>query len=286
MCALCTGRWPSDRFIAVGAAVVGVTALAVSALLAPGLPPEGGEGVAVASAASGASGASGAPGVADVLPLAPKPRATYQPARPPPPTWIATLKRGDPLPQPGARRCGDRESLAAANPFGAPQVVAVLGSTGSGHSEWLHVDLPIRPNGSTGWIRSTGVKLTETSYRVVVKVAARSLTVTDAGRVVAITSVAVGTLLRPRRPPATPTCGSSSRPDDPSGAYGPYIFGLGWFSDTYSTFNGGDAQIGIHGQDEPWSIGQAASHGCIRLPNDMIARLARMLPLGTPVTIS
>jgi lipoprotein-anchoring transpeptidase ErfK/SrfK len=91
---------------------------------------------------------------------------------------------------------------------------------------------------------------------------------------------------------STPTPADSTylwelvRPDDPQGAYGPYIFGLAEYSDAYSVFNGGDAQIGIHGQDEPWSIGQAASNGCIRLPNDVITELAGMLPLGTPVTIS
>jgi lipoprotein-anchoring transpeptidase ErfK/SrfK len=70
------------------------------------------------------------------------------------------------------------------------------------------------------------------------------------------------------------------------GAYGPFIFGLGWFSDSYAVFNGGDAQIGIHGQDEPWSLGWPVSHGCVRLSNDVITRLAGLLPLGTPVTIS
>jgi lipoprotein-anchoring transpeptidase ErfK/SrfK len=174
-------------------------------------------------------------------------------------------------------------TLAATNPFGAPQVLAVIGGTGAGG--WLRVELPIRPNGSTGWIPATGVELTETYYRVAVSLAARTLTVTDAGRVVFTTPVSVGA-------PATPTPPDDTylwelvRPDDPDGVYGPYIFGLAEYSDAYTVFNGGDAQIGIHGQDEPWTIGQAASNGCVRLPNDAITELAGLLPLGTPVTIS
>jgi lipoprotein-anchoring transpeptidase ErfK/SrfK len=42
---------------------------------------------------------------------------------------------------------------------------------------------------------------------------------------------------------------------------------------------------GIHGTNEPWSIGSAASHGCIRmLPSDVI-QLYRMTPLGTPAYV-
>lgn len=40
-----------------------------------------------------------------------------------------------------------------------------------------------------------------------------------------------------------------------------------------------------HGTDEHGSIGHAVSHGCIRLRNRDIVRLAHLLPLGTPVTI-
>jgi len=73
---------------------------------------------------------------------------------------------------------------------------------------------------------------------------------------------------------------------NPSGAYGPYAFGLSGFSDTLTTFNGGPGQLGIHGTNEPSAIGTQVSHGCIRMSNDDITRLARMLPLGTPVQIA
>lgn len=42
---------------------------------------------------------------------------------------------------------------------------------------------------------------------------------------------------------------------------------------------------GIHGTDKPWSIGQFASKGCIRLCNRDIAELYEWVPVGTMVRI-
>lgn len=42
---------------------------------------------------------------------------------------------------------------------------------------------------------------------------------------------------------------------------------------------------GIHGTDVPSSIGRAASHGCIRVRNEDIETLFRIVGLGTPVYI-
>jgi lipoprotein-anchoring transpeptidase ErfK/SrfK len=42
---------------------------------------------------------------------------------------------------------------------------------------------------------------------------------------------------------------------------------------------------GIHGTDEPASIGSAASHGCVRLRNEDIETLFRIVPIGTVVYI-
>jgi lipoprotein-anchoring transpeptidase ErfK/SrfK len=68
--------------------------------------------------------------------------------------------------------------------------------------------------------------------------------------------------------------------------YGPFAYGLSAFSDALNSFGGGPGQIGLHGTDDEASIGQAASHGCIRLSNADISELAAMLPLGTPITIT
>lgn len=42
---------------------------------------------------------------------------------------------------------------------------------------------------------------------------------------------------------------------------------------------------GIHGTDKPWSIGQAVSHGCVRMYNNDAKEVYDIVPLGTPVYI-
>jgi lipoprotein-anchoring transpeptidase ErfK/SrfK len=248
--------------IAVGA--LAVTGLAASAIITGTPPQEGGKGKA-------------APAIEAAAPLAPRPKPV---PTVPAPTLIATLKGETAY----AARLGGPPAgaLPAQNPFGATTVLAVLGPAAGG---MLHVELPIRPNGSTGWIPATAATLSETSYSVRVSLAADTVSVYKAGQLVLTTPAAVGKPSTPT-PPGHTFLWELIRPDNPYGAYGPYIFGLGWFSDSYSVFNGGDAQIGIHGNDEPWSIGHPVSHGCVRVGNSMITKLAGTLPLGTPVTIS
>ncbi|HET8930457.1 MAG TPA: L,D-transpeptidase, partial [Acidimicrobiales bacterium] len=76
-------------------------------------------------------------------------------------------------------------------------------------------------------------------------------------------------------------------PPNPDGDYGPYAYGLSGFSEVeeLANFAGGDGVIGIHGTNDPASVGANISHGCIRMYNDDITALAKVLPLGTPVTI-
>jgi lipoprotein-anchoring transpeptidase ErfK/SrfK len=209
--------------------------------------------------------------------------APYPQPAAPAASLIATISAAAPYSAvPGGAPVG---TIPADNPFGVPNVLGVVGQEGEGPTGWLHVQLPIRPNGSTGWIPAAAASLTETFYVVTVDRSTRSMTVTDGGKVVLTTAVSVGKPSTPT-PPDHTYIWELIRPDDPTGVYGPYIFGLAEYSDAYALFNGGDAQIGIHGQDEPGSIGAAASNGCVRTPNDVITRLAGILPLGTPVTIS
>src|SRR5262249_53882711 len=98
------------------------------------------------------------------------------------------------------------------------------------------------------------------------------------------TAIGVGTSDTPT-PGGTYYLAELLQPPDPNGAYGPYAFGLNGFSDALTSFNGGEGVIGIHGTNDPSSIGRDVSHGCIRVSNDVIVEMAGMLPLGTPVDI-
>jgi hypothetical protein len=182
------------------------------------------------------------------------------------------------------RHAGDTDAWTSlSNPglLGAPRVFLVRET----REDWLKALLPMEPNGSEGWLRADDVRLTEHPFRIEIDLDARRLTAYRGERVILRESAAVGTASTP-----TPTgrffTTVLARPDDPSGPYGPFMFGLSAYSEVLDTFLGGDGQVGIHGTNSPWSIGQAASNGCIRLPNRSITKLARLLPLGTPVRIT
>lgn len=153
-------------------------------------------------------------------------------------------------------------------------------------SHWLEVYLPVRPNGSTGWIRRSEVVLSQHHYRIELSLSENRLAVFRADEVVMDEPIGVGA-------EDTPTPGGVYylkellSPPDPDGFYGPYAYGLSGFSDTEIDYNGGEGVIGIHGTDDPSSVGRNVSHGCIRLSNDAIVRLVEEigLPLGTPVVI-
>jgi lipoprotein-anchoring transpeptidase ErfK/SrfK len=43
--------------------------------------------------------------------------------------------------------------------------------------------------------------------------------------------------------------------------------------------------VGIHGTNEPELIPGRVSHGCVRMRNSDIVRLAELMPVGTPILI-
>ena len=69
-----------------------------------------------------------------------------------------------------------------------------------------------------------------------------------------------------------------------SRAYGPVAFGTSARSADLTDWPAG-GYIGIHGTDRPDLIPGRVSHGCIRMRNADIRRLARLMPIGTPVTV-
>lgn len=175
--------------------------------------------------------------------------------------------------------------LPARNEFGSALALLVTEVGTGARDGWFEVLLPGRPNGGTGWVRAAEVTAHEVTHEVRVDLATRTLTVTAGDEVVLSTPVAIG---EPRNPTPTGTFSLTDKLEtgDPDGAYGPYALGLSGRSDVITEFAGGDGQVGIHGTDDPSSIGRAASHGCIRVPNDVAGALSELLSLGTPVTIA
>ena len=149
---------------------------------------------------------------------------------------------------------------------------------------WEQVYLPIRPDGATGWIRDAQVVLTSDPYRVVVSLAMHSITVYNGGRIFYKGPAGVG-----RSVTGTPTgryyLVELLEQANPNGVYGPYAFGTSAFSNVLYSFGGGPGEIGLHGTNEPGKLGTDVSHGCIRISNAAITKLAHTLPLGTPILI-
>jgi lipoprotein-anchoring transpeptidase ErfK/SrfK len=135
-----------------------------------------------------------------------------------------------------------------------------------------------------GWVKAADVRVSRIQEAITVDLAARTITVTLPGQAPVTAPAATGTKADPT-PRGKFYVTDRVRPPNPAGAYGPLALGLSAHSVTLKTFGGGDGQIGIHGTNEPASIGKAASHGCIRVPATTVTLLQRV-PLGTPVTIS
>jgi lipoprotein-anchoring transpeptidase ErfK/SrfK len=179
-------------------------------------------------------------------------------------------------------------------PSGAVLNLLVDGQTSSRYK----VLLPIRPNGSTGWIDPGQVKKFAHDFRILVELSSHKITAFKGDSVILSEKIAVGMddsptpngryylkeLLRAcldeKQPDGTVKC----VPND-KGIYGPYAYGLSGFSPTLTNWNGGEGVIGIHGTDKPELLGTDVSHGCIRMSNAGITALSKVLPLGTPVTV-
>jgi L,D-transpeptidase catalytic domain len=176
--------------------------------------------------------------------------------------------------------------LGKTNVNGYPTVLGVIGMVVRRDCTptWYRVQLPVKPNGSTGYVRAASLAVMRVRTRIDVSVSERRLTVYRSGRPVLRATVAVGS-------PATPTptgryyVNQRLVPDDPSGPYGPEAIGVSAYSNVLTGWAQG-GPIAIHGTDEPWSIGRDVSNGCIRLPNAILQKVFPLAVAGTPVIIS
>ncbi len=107
-------------------------------------------------------------------------------------------------------------------------------------------------------------------YRIIVDLSAFRLYLLDGDVVVREFPVGIGTA-------ATTTPQGEflivNKQPNPGGAFGVYWLGLS------------KRHYGIHGTNNPTTIGKRVSHGCIRMYNQDVILLAKLVPLGTHVTI-
>jgi lipoprotein-anchoring transpeptidase ErfK/SrfK len=164
--------------------------------------------------------------------------------------------------------------------FSGRHVFVVVGK----QDNWLNVLVPARPNGRRGWVKISEVGVFEHDFHMVVSLSTFTLTLYKSGEVVQTEKIAIGQNKWP-----TPTgiffIRELAKPANPKGAYGSYAFGLSGYSNVLTKFGRGDGQIGIHGTNAPAALGTKASHGCVRVNNAGITKLAKTLPQGVIVDI-
>jgi hypothetical protein len=148
---------------------------------------------------------------------------------------------------------------------------------------WIRVGLPVLPNGTSGWVPRAALGASgDVSTRLLIDRRRLLATLRRDGRVVLRAPIGVG-----RRGSPTPRGRFLVRDRLTrfrSAFYGPIAFGTSARSPTLTDWPAGGF-VGIHGTDRPDLIPGRVSHGCIRLRNADILRLARLMPVGTPVTI-
>jgi lipoprotein-anchoring transpeptidase ErfK/SrfK len=263
-------------------------------LLLP-LAVAGSAAAVAAGAASSSSSGGGAPARAATAPagaiavpqnLAAPPQAFAIPAPEPlagdGATWapVARASRVYRTPSPSAKVVG---SVATTTPEDTRNVVAVLDRRTTGGRVWVRVRIASLPNSRTGWVPRTALGgYTTVHVRLVIDRAKRTATLLDHGKAAMVVPVGVGA-------PDTPTPRGeyyvrNRLTSYASPFYGPLAFGTSARSTVLTDWPAGGF-IGIHGTDRPDLVPGAVSHGCIRLRNADLLRLAERLEIGTPITI-
>jgi L,D-transpeptidase catalytic domain len=148
---------------------------------------------------------------------------------------------------------------------------------------WYRVQLPIKPNGAVGYVRARDVRLARVRTRIAVDLSERWLTYYRDGRAEIRIRVGIGSSETPT--PVGRFYVNQSFRYDPSGPYGPAAIGISAYS-TVLTWWAQGGPIAIHGTNRPWTIGRAASNGCIHVPNRVARQLFGITPAGTPVVIT
>jgi lipoprotein-anchoring transpeptidase ErfK/SrfK len=161
------------------------------------------------------------------------------------------------------------------------EMFAVRKGTGSDGKVWYRISIPMRPNGTYGWIPADTVSLRPTHNQIVVNLRRRTIDLYRFGKRKWHGKVAIGA---PGR-------------ETPIGHY--YVAArfvpyhdpfLGVFAVETSAYSKltewpGGGVVGIHGTSLPQLLGKAVSHGCVRVSNTTARHMKALAPLGTPIWI-
>ena len=198
--------------------------------------------------------------------------------------WAQVLKRvvAHAQPTPTSRAVTKLDLITT---DGTHNIVLVLQSKQTSPTQtWYLVRLPILPNNSVGWVPASalGPLYTVHTHLYVDREHFR-ITLKKDGKTIFKSFVGVGRSIWPTPPGQFYIRDKLTNFNDPF--YGPVAFGTSARSDTLTDWPGGGF-VGVHGTNEPQILPGRVSHGCIRLRNPSILRLAQLMPVGTPLTIT
>lgn len=169
---------------------------------------------------------------------------------------------------------------------GYPTVLGVVGAVedaGGCAPLAYRVQLPVWPNGRSGWISADAVRVFDVESRIVVDLSERRLVAYRAGEPIFSARVAIGSQQTPT-PVGRYFINERWLLEDPDGPFGIAALGISAHSDVLRDWVQG-GPIALHGTNDPATIGQAVSHGCVRLLNRAMRKLLPLAPAGTPVVI-
>lgn len=198
--------------------------------------------------------------------------------------WAVVLKPVGAFsrPSPSARRLTTVPAMTSDHTQNIVLVLSLV--VVDSHQSWYAVRLAILPNNSIGWVRRAALgRLYSVHTHLYVDLKSTTATLKRNDITVFKTIIGVGRSYSP-----TPR-GQFYIRDKLNGFhdpfYGPVAFGTSARSAVLTDWlNGG--YIGVHGTDEPRILPGRVSHGCIRMRNAAILTLGRLMPVGTPLTIS
>ena len=146
---------------------------------------------------------------------------------------------------------------------------------------WVRIRVLGRPNGRTGWVRREALgDLLVVRTRLVIQRKALRATLYKSNTPIWNARIGIG---KAGTPTPLGVFYVRERLRGSGGVYGPWAFGTSAYS-ALSDWPGGGV-VGIHGTNQPGLIPGRPSHGCVRMRNDKVRRLARLMPIGTPIHI-
>ena len=174
--------------------------------------------------------------------------------------------------------------VATVTPEGTDEIVLALEERPDRLGQtWVRVRLPVLPNNTTGWVPRQALGPYDVlRTRLTVDLARLQLVLYRNGRAVLRAPVGIGKGRWPT--PRGEFYVRNKLTDFRDPFYGPVAFGTSARSAVLTDWPAGGF-VGIHGTNRPQLLPGRVSHGCIRMRNGDIARLARLLPPGTPLTI-